>query len=98
VRSSTIPTQFVVGLIAVQDWPLLGSPQWCALADRDPAKLAAVLDGGQHWALRLETNQQARADASHEVSAAADWSAVAREIKQHNDFHAARPWLRRVVA
>jgi hypothetical protein len=74
--------EYVVSLIAVEDWPLLGSPQWSALAVDDPAKIAAVLHGGEHWALRLETHQQARADASRDVSDAVDWSALAREINE----------------
>ena len=36
-------------------WPTLASPEWCALADDDPAKTAALFDAAQHWALRLET-------------------------------------------
>jgi hypothetical protein len=64
----------------VQSWPTIGTPTWCQLPDDDPAKLAALLDAAQHWALRVETCQQARADASREISAAADWSAIATEI------------------
>jgi hypothetical protein len=43
----------------VEDWPMVGSPAWCQLGDRDLAKWAAVLDAAQHWALRIETCQQA---------------------------------------
>ena len=39
-------------------------------------KWAAVLDGGQHWALRLETCQEARCEASRGVSAAEDRPAL----------------------
>ena len=59
-------------------WPMAGSVEWRALPDGDPAKTAALLDAARHWALRVETCQQARAQASRDVSAAADWSAVAR--------------------
>jgi hypothetical protein len=89
--------EHVVRLIAVEDWPLLGTPQWCALADYDPAKMAALLDAGQKWALRLETEQQARADASREVACAVDWPVIAQEIRDRAEFYAARPWLRRVT-
>ena len=65
---------------------------------RRPGKIAALLDAAQHWALRLETCQEARCDASREISDAVDWSAVAREVKQLADFYAAKPWLKRVVA
>ena len=75
--------------------PLLGTPAWCALDDTDPVKLAAVLNGGQHFALRLEIEQEARADASQAVSAAADWRGIAQELAQLQSFRADRPWLKR---
>jgi Protein of unknown function (DUF2742) len=63
-----------------------------------PVKLAALLDAAQHWALRVDTCQAAECDASSELSAVADWSAIAREIQQHREFYSARPWLRRVAS
>lgn len=79
-------------------WPVVGSVAWCALDDDDPAKLAAIYDAAQHWALRVETCQQARCDASREVADALNWSALSREINQRADFYAARPWLKRVAS
>jgi hypothetical protein len=81
----------------VNDWPILGAPAWCSLAHDDPRKWAAVLDAAQHHALRIETAQQARADASKAISSAADWSTVSREIHQRSEFYTARPWLKRAV-
>jgi Protein of unknown function (DUF2742) len=78
-------------------WPLLGTPAWCSLAHDDPRKWAALLDGAQHWAVRIDTCQEARAEASRAVSAAVDWPDVSRQILRHASFYAARPWLRRVV-
>jgi hypothetical protein len=73
--------EFVSPLLeAVGSWPIVGTPAWCALPDDDPAKLAALLDAAQHHALRVETAQQAMAEASHDISAAAHWSAIATEI------------------
>jgi hypothetical protein len=79
-------------------WPLLGTPAWCSLAHEDPRKWCALLDGAQHHALRLELNQEARAEASKAVSGAVDWSALSREIHTRAEFYAARPWLRRAVS
>lgn len=62
------------------------------LADRDPVKSAAVLDGGQHHALRLELNQEALAEASRAVAGADDWTKRSREINARNEFSSARPW------
>jgi hypothetical protein len=83
-------------LAAVDSWPMVGSQEWCELPDDDVRKIAAVYDGARHWALHVDINQQAMADAGSEISAAADWSAVAREINQRTDFYAVRPWLRGV--
>jgi hypothetical protein len=66
-------------LQAVGDWPMVGSPAWCDLGGSDPIKWAALLDAAQHWALRLEACQTARAEASRDVAAAADWRAIAQE-------------------
>lgn len=82
-------------LDAAAPLPMAGTPAWCALDDDDPRKLAAALDASRHHALRMETAQQAMADASRDVSGSADWSRVAREIQQRNEFYASKPWLRR---
>jgi Protein of unknown function (DUF2742) len=90
VRELIIPV-----LNQVNDWPTLGTPAWCSLAHDDPRKWAALLDAAQHHALRLELNQEARADASKAVSGAVDWPRVSQEIRQLNDFREGRPWVRR---
>jgi hypothetical protein len=78
----------------VNDWPTLGTPAWCSLAHDDPRKWAALLDGAQHWALRMDSCQEA----SRAVSSAVDWPAVSKEIKDLREFHAGRPWLERVAS
>ena len=72
-------------LTKVGSWPMLGTAAWRALAADDPARWASLLDGGQHWALHLELNQEALAEASKDVAAAADWPAVALEVRQLAD-------------
>jgi hypothetical protein len=74
----------------VNDWPMLGTPAWCSLAHEDPRKWAALLDGAQHWALRVETCQEARGEAARAVSRAVDWPKVSRELLQLASFRAAR--------
>jgi hypothetical protein len=74
----------------VNDWPMLGTPAWCSLTHDDPAKWAALLDGAQHWALRVDTCQEARAEASRAVSGAVEWPKVSRELLQLASFRAAR--------
>lgn len=82
-------------LTSVGTWPMVGTPEWCALPDDDARKIAAIYDAAQHWALRVESSQAARAEASRDVSAAADWSAIAADVYNHAAFYAARPWLKR---
>jgi hypothetical protein len=67
-------------LDAAGSLPMAGTPEWCDLDDTDPRKAVALLDAAQHWSLRVETCQHAHAQASHAVSAAANWSAIATEI------------------
>lgn len=91
--------EFVAAVLnQCNDWPPLGTPAWCSLAHDDPRKWAALLDGAQHWALRVETCQEAHAEASRAISGAVDWSALSREINRRTDFYAARPWLRRAAS
>lgn len=72
------------------DWPMLGTPAWCSLEHDDPRKWCALLDGAQHWALRLELGQEARADASKALSAAVDWTSVASEIQRRRGAYIPR--------
>ena len=77
-------------LDSVGTWPTVGTVQWHALHSEDPAKWAALLDAAQHHALRLELNQQARADASKAASAAVDWKTVAQEIQHRRGVYIPR--------
>jgi len=89
---------FISKLTADLNLPPAGTPEWRAMADGDPRKLLALAVAGEHHVLRVETAQQARADASKAVAGAADWSKVAREMQQRNSFYADRPWLRRAAS
>jgi Protein of unknown function (DUF2742) len=79
-------------------YPAAGTPAWCELADGDRRKWAALLDDAQHHALRKETAQEQHAQASHDVSDAADWSAIAQRKRDEAEFYAARPWLKRAAS
>jgi hypothetical protein len=63
---------------------MVGTPTWCAVHDDDPIKLAAIFNAAQHWTLRIETAQEAMAEASHEISGVADWSATAQSKFRHD--------------
>lgn len=61
---------------------LAGTPEWDQLPDDHPDKISAVLAAGVHHALRVDIAQERRAEASREISSAADWSALAKRIAQ----------------
>ena len=76
--------QFVASLLAgARSWPAAGTPEWCALADGDPRKLTAVLEYGTRWALKVDAEQAARAQASQDISAAEDWRQLALDVRNH---------------
>jgi len=83
--------------LGVQSFPVVGTPSWCALPDDHPVKLAAAVDAAQHHALRADTAQEQLAAAAQAISAAEDWSAIARANCDRAAFLAANPWARRVV-
>ncbi len=91
--------EFVAAVLTQSnDWPMLGTPAWCSLAHDDPRKWAALLDAAQHHALRIETAQEARAEASRAIEAAEDWPATAQRIRRTTEFYAAKPWLKRTAS
>jgi Protein of unknown function (DUF2742) len=91
--------EFVTAVLdQVNGWPMAGTPAWCSLAHDDPAKWAAVIDAGQHHILRMETAQAAMAEASQDISAAADWGQIGLQVRQRNRFYAGKPWLKRRVS
>jgi len=89
---------FISKLTADLNLPPAGTPEWCAVPDGDPRKLLALAVAGEHHVLRVETAQQARADASKAVAGAADWSKVSREIQHRSAFREAQPWAKRVAS
>lgn len=74
----------------VSSWPVVGTPTWCSLADGDPRKWASLFDAAQHWALRVECSQAIRAEASRDVSGAADWPAIAVKLFQRSGVYIPR--------
>ncbi|MEQ0643793.1 DUF2742 domain-containing protein [Mycobacterium tuberculosis] len=84
-----------LSLITRRSWMLPGrgrwpAPAWRQLDDADPRKWAAICDAARHWALRVETCQEAMAQASRDVSAAADWPGIAREIVRRRGVYIPR--------
>jgi hypothetical protein len=91
--------QFVAPVLAAAgSWPMVGTPAWCALDDDHPAKIAAIYDAAQHWALRVDTCQAALSQTSHDISAAEDWSALATEIPRRSSAISDGAYIPREVA
>jgi hypothetical protein len=76
---------------------MVGTPAWCDLSDHDPAKWAALIDAAQHWALRIETAQEMQCQASQAISESADWTGIARRIRDRDAFRRENAWARRVI-
>jgi hypothetical protein len=68
------------------------------MSDHDPRKLISLALDGEHHVLRKEVAQTALADASREISASADWTAISRDIHARSVFYAERPWLKRTAS
>ncbi|NOR00026.1 MULTISPECIES: DUF2742 domain-containing protein [Mycolicibacterium] len=60
---------------------LPGTPTWQQLPDDHPDKWRALLWSAVWWSLTQDTRQEAAADASREISTAADWSNLAHSIR-----------------
>lgn len=89
--------EFVAPLLEQADeWPMAGTPEWCLLDAEDPLKWIALLDAARHHALRVETAQEAVADAATAISKDHDWRAISQEISQRRSFYEARPYLKRI--
>ena len=67
--------------VALNHLPIPGTPAWCGMPDDDARKLMALVLGGVREALNHEVAQERRADASREISAAADWTALSQRIR-----------------
>lgn len=95
---------FVRRLLAGRGTTIIaGTPEWSALLDDDPRKLAAILTAGSRWCLEIELGQiHARAaaekDAAVDISTALPWAQVARRIADRDAFYRAHPDLKRKKA
>lgn len=63
--------------------PIPGTPAWCGMDDGDARKLLALVLGGVREALTNDAHQSAMSEASQAISAAMDWTAVARSQLRH---------------
>jgi hypothetical protein len=82
---------FVAPLLAeVAPRPVAGTPDWCALPDDDPRKLAAVIEAGVQQALRIDTEQATKAQAAQDISLAEDWRQLAQDVRNHESIRIRR--------
>lgn len=63
VHTAVAPWLEIVG-----SWATVGTPQWVALPDGHPAKVAGIYDAARHWALRLETCQEQRREVGRAIA------------------------------
>lgn len=81
-------------LDTIGEWPMVGTQAWCELAADDPRKWAALADAAQHWALRVDNNQQALCDAGEALSKAENWSRIAQSRRDRAVYEADHPWVK----
>lgn len=81
--ASSLAAQLGVNLSGRLPYP--GMLGWLRLADDSPVKKAGLLLAASHHVLRMECEQEARAEASRQVAAAADWPAISREVRELAD-------------
>ena len=79
---------------------IAGSPEWRALSDDDPQKLAALVVAGSRWCLEEEIAEidWQRGDlkrASVAISEALPWSRVAKRIRDRDAWYRDHPDLKR---
>lgn len=79
---------------------IAGSPEWCALDDDDPRKLAALVVAGSRWVLEediaeIRWQRGALKRASVAISEAKDWAAVAKFIRDRDAWYRDHPDLKR---
>lgn len=77
-----------------------GTPEWIALDDDDPAKLAALITAGSRWVLEEEIDQihrrrQAHKDMALGILETLPWEQIRRQIEQRDSFYRNHPDLKR---
>lgn len=77
-------------LTEVGSWPMAGTIAWQLLSDTDPRRWAALLDAARHHVLRVDAAQEALAEASSDIAAAADWPHIGRNVLRGNDVYIPR--------
>lgn len=84
--------------LSTERLPVPGTWAWIDLPDGDARKQAALMLLGAQHALTLETRQQAECEASRVISAAADWSTIARQKLRHANAIASGAYIERMTS
>lgn len=72
---------YVAGALTCGEVPRFGTREWAELDDADPAKQAAVVRAAlAHWGAE-QLAMDAMVQASHAISEAGDWGAVAYRVR-----------------
>ncbi|MCX2755506.1 DUF2742 domain-containing protein [Gordonia sp. 4N] len=79
---------------------IAGSPEWCALDDKDPQKLAAVITAGSRWVLEEEIEQHRRRREAQKAMAIGlleelPWKKIRQQMEDRDAFYKKNPDLRR---
>lgn len=66
--------------------PVAGTLQWCGMADDDARKLLSLVFGGVREALANDARQDAITQAGEAISAAENWTEVARQVQRRREI------------
>lgn len=79
---------------------IAGSPEWQALDDDDPQKIAALITAGSRWVLEEEIDQlarrrQAQKDMAIGLLEELPWKKIRQQIADRDAFYRKNPDLKR---
>ena len=82
---------------------IAGSPEWQALDDDDPQKLAAVIAAGSRWCLEEEIEQhrrrrEAQKDIAIGLLEELPWKKIRQQMADRDAFYKKNPDLKRKVS
>jgi len=80
--------------------PVLGSPEWAALPEGHPSRIAAIYRAALCWVFEHDEDDQAARmkSAALDVAQGTDWAAAAQRIRDRADANSSGAYIGRKAA